>query len=134
LFDCLLIPNGPFTSFTMLEQRGSHILTVTVAQLPTVRPLPQAAQVSRSCNVEVDMTGKITAALVAAIVLATAGAASAQTVVRAPQVNATWQNPANGPYYNSYYNRDYWDAIASRTQPPGRDPFVGTVFENVVPY
>jgi hypothetical protein len=82
------------------------------------------------------MTGKIAAAAVAVIVLATAGAASAQTRTRAvPANHPAWQSETYGPYYrDSYYNRDYWNAISSHTSIQLHDPFVGTVFENVVPY
>jgi hypothetical protein len=53
------------------------------------------------------MTGKITAAVVAAILLGSAGAASAQ-------IGRT--GPTYSPYYNSYYNRNYWEGVA----PAGR--------------
>jgi hypothetical protein len=75
------------------------------------------------------MTGKIAAAAIAAIVLATAGAASAQTGTRVEQANVT--APALS---NSYYNKDYWNAIADRGRDFKRDLYVGTVFEGVAPY
>jgi ABC-type glycerol-3-phosphate transport system substrate-binding protein len=75
------------------------------------------------------MTGKIAAAVVAAIVLATAGAASAQTSTRVAQANVTAPAPSN-----SYYNQDYWNAIAPAGRIQQRDPLAGTVFEGVVPY
>ena len=53
------------------------------------------------------MTGKITAAVVAALLLGSAGAASAQ-------IGRT--GPTYSPYYNSYYNRNYWEGVA----PAGR--------------
>ena len=67
------------------------------------------------------MTGKIAAAFVAATVLATAGAASAQTL----------QAPSR-----SYFNNDYWSAVANTApvRAPLRDSFAGTVFEGVAPY
>jgi hypothetical protein len=77
------------------------------------------------------MAGKIAAAVVAAIVLATAGAASAQTNTRVARVNVA---ASQAQAYDSYYNSDYWNAIASPARIPQRDPFVGTVFDNVVPY
>jgi hypothetical protein len=77
------------------------------------------------------MTGKIAAAVVAAIVLATAGAASAQTNTHGARANIAASQMQAGA---SYYNSDYWNAIASPGRAPQRDPFVGTVFENVVPY
>jgi hypothetical protein len=73
------------------------------------------------------MTGKIAAAVVAAIVLATASAASAQQSRRA---DFAWQAPP----YHSYYDRAYWNAIAPAGRIEQHDPFAGTVFEGVVPY
>ena len=76
------------------------------------------------------MTGKITAALVAAIVLASAGVAPAQTNRHSARTSnqVHWQ----APYFDSYYNKDYWDAVGVREEQ--RDPYVGTVFEGVAPY
>ena len=81
------------------------------------------------------MTRNITAAAVVAILLASAGAASAQTSAHVARTNAqsartstAWQSP------NSYYNKDYWDSVAPAGRIGLRDPFVGTYFEGVVPY
>ena len=53
------------------------------------------------------MTGKITAALVAAILLGSAGVASAQVGRTGPTYS-----PYYGPYYYSpYYNGAYWRGI-----------------------
>ncbi|MGC1351122.1 MAG: hypothetical protein WA858_15285 [Xanthobacteraceae bacterium] len=75
------------------------------------------------------MSNKILIAAVAAIVLASTGLASAQTRthVRAPYAYGY------APSSNSYYDRSYWDAVAPNiyVRP---DPFVGTVWEGVVPY
>jgi hypothetical protein len=78
---------------------------------------------------ENDMTGKITAILAAALVLASAGVASAQTHRHA---GVRWQ----APYANSYYDRDYWVGIQGVVpyQTPGFDPYVGTPFDGVAPY
>ena len=81
------------------------------------------------------MTNKITAVMVAAILTASAGAASAQTNAHVARVNAqvARTNVAQqNPY--SYYNRDYWDAVSPGGRIQQRDPFVGTYFEGVVPY
>jgi hypothetical protein len=72
------------------------------------------------------MTGKITAALVAAILLASAGVASAQIGRRGP----TYYNP----YYNSYYDRQYREGVTPGGRIEQRDPYAGTVFEGVAPY
>jgi hypothetical protein len=72
------------------------------------------------------MTGKITAALVAAILLASAGVASAQIGRHGP----TYYNP----YYNSYYDRQYREGVTPRGRIEQRDPYAGTVFEGVAPY
>jgi hypothetical protein len=53
------------------------------------------------------MTGKITAAMVAAILLGSAGVASAQIGRTGPTYS-----PYYSPYYNSYYNRNYWEGVA----------------------
>jgi hypothetical protein len=73
------------------------------------------------------MTGKITAILAAAVVLASAGVASAQ-----PGRHARWQ----APYADSYYNGDYWAGIqgVAPYQTPRFDPYAGTVFQGVAPY
>jgi hypothetical protein len=75
-----------------------------------VRP----ARPGRAANMEAHMTKlKTTAALAALVLAASAGIASAQTRV---QAGPGWQ----GPGYNNYYDREYWDAV---TTAPG--PFVG---------
>jgi hypothetical protein len=78
------------------------------------------------------MTGKITAAVVAAILLGSAGVASAQIGRTGPQ--APYAYPYYSPYYNSYYNRNYWEGVAPAGRIYQRDPYAGTVFENVAPY
>lgn len=76
------------------------------------------------------MTGKITAAVAAAVLLASAGVASAQTRHHAAQVGAQPQ----AAYTDSYYNRDYWAGVAPAGRPERPDPLAGTVFEGVAPY
>ena len=71
------------------------------------------------------MTGKITAALVAAILLASAGVASAQIGRRGP----TYYNPYYNSYYNSYYDRQYREGVTPGGRIEQRDPYAGTVFE-----
>ena len=71
------------------------------------------------------MTRKITAILAAAVVLASAGVASAQ---------ARFGAPPQVPYANSNYDHDYW-AGAAGIVPGGPDnPYAGTVFDGVAPY
>jgi hypothetical protein len=60
---------------------------------------------------------KITAILAAAIVLASAGVASAQIGRRGDE----WR--PYGGYYGGYYNRDYWAGV--RGVAPYRDPYYG---------
>jgi hypothetical protein len=74
------------------------------------------------------MTGKITAAVVAAILLGSAGVASAQIGRNGPQA------PYGYPYYNSYYNGNYWQGVAPAGRIYQRDPYAGTVFDGVAPY
>ncbi len=76
------------------------------------------------------MIGKLTAAAAVAILVVSAGAASAQTRSHLARPDAQWQTP----YANSYYSNEYWRAIAPFGQPERRDPYAGTVFEGVAPY
>jgi hypothetical protein len=76
------------------------------------------------------MTGKITAAMVAAILLGSAGVASAQ-------VGGPAYSPYYGPYYNSYYDGTYWRGIqnvAPYSGNNGYDPLRGTYLDDVAPY
>ncbi len=77
------------------------------------------------------MSNKILVAAATAILLASAGLASAQTQTRnhAPRANGVYQ-----PYANSYYDRTYWESIAPNGTIGRPDPFVGTIWEGVVPY
>jgi hypothetical protein len=77
---------------------------------------------------EIDMTGKLTAIVAAAIVLGSVGVASAQTHRYVPR--AHWQ----APYADSYYNRDYWAGVGRYGTYDRFDPYAGTVFEGVAPY
>ena len=67
------------------------------------------------------MTSKITAILAAAIVLASASVASAQTVY-APS------------YHNPYNNQDTRNLRYGHANDHQFDPYRGTVFEGVAPY
>ena len=67
------------------------------------------------------MTSKITAMVAAAVVLASASVASAQTVY-APS------------YHNSYYNQDTRNLRYGHANDHQFDPYRGTVFEGVAPY
>ena len=79
------------------------------------------------------MIGKLTAAAAVAILVASAGVASAQTKAHQPRPDAAWQTWQT-PYANSYYNGDYWRGVAPLGLTEQRDPYVGTVFEGVAPY
>jgi hypothetical protein len=70
---------------------------------------------------ENDMTSKITAILTAAIVLASASVASAQTAY-APS------------YHNRYNNQDTRNLRYGHANDHQFDPYRGTVFEGVAPY
>jgi hypothetical protein len=72
---------------------------------------------------ENDMT-KITAIVAAAVVLASAGVASAQTNRHA---GAQWQA-------NSYYNQDTSNLRYGHANDRQSDPLAGTVFDGVAPY
>ena len=75
------------------------------------------------------MTGKITAALVAAILLGSAGVASAQ-------IGRRDYYPYYSPIYNSYYNGAYWRGIQNVApyRSGGYDPYYRTYLDNVAPY
>jgi hypothetical protein len=77
------------------------------------------------------MTGKITAAVAVALLLAAANVASAR-----PIGHANTGTALQSSFADSYYNKGYWDAWGPRLGAPiqQRDPFVGTPFENFVPY
>ena len=70
------------------------------------------------------MISKITAILAAALVLGSAGAASAQT-----HRHAGWQAP-----YASSYNQDTRNLRYGHANDPQFDPLAGTVFDGVAPY
>jgi len=70
------------------------------------------------------MISKITAILAAALVLGSAGAASAQT-----HRHVGWQ----APYANSYY-QDTRNLRYGHANDPQFDPLAGTVFDGVAPY
>ena len=66
------------------------------------------------------MISQITAILSAAVVLASAGVASAQTVY--------------APYADSYYNQDTRNLRYGHANDRLSDPLAGTVFDGVAPY
>jgi hypothetical protein len=74
-------------------------------------------------RMENDMTGKITAIFAAAMVLASAGVASAQTHRHA---SAQWQ----APYADSYYNQDTRNLRYGHANDQQFDPYV----EGIAPY
>jgi hypothetical protein len=78
-------------------------------------------------SMENDMTSKITAIAAVAVVLASAGVASAQTNRHA---GAQWQ----APYANSYYNQDTRNLRYGHANDHQFDPLAGTVFDGVAPY
>ena len=97
---------------------------------------PKGRQFS-GMEVESDMTGKITAIVAAAILIISAGAASAQPKRHVARVGDQWQAPyaqTQAAYVDSYYNRDYWAGVAPAGRPEPRDPLAGSVFEGVAPY
>jgi hypothetical protein len=70
---------------------------------------------------------KITAIVAAAVVLASADVASAQTSRHA---GAQWQ----APYAGSYYNQDTRNLRYGHANDRQSDPLAGTVFDGVAPY
>ena len=71
-------------------------------------------------TMENDMTGKITAILAAAVVLASASVASARTVY--------------APHANSYHNQETRNLRFGHANDPQFNPYAGTVFDGVAPY
>ena len=66
------------------------------------------------------MIGKITAAVIAAIVLASAGAVSAQTNSRSTRIHSQWQSTHGSGFPAGKFDQ--------------RNPYAGTVFDGVAPY
>jgi hypothetical protein len=73
------------------------------------------------------MIGKITAVIAVALVLGSAGVASAQTNRHG---SAQWQ----APYANSYYTQDTRNLRFGHSNDRQYDPLAGTVFDGVAPY
>ena len=73
------------------------------------------------------MISKITAIFAAAVLLASAGVASAQPNRHVP---TQWQ----APYANSYYNQDTRNLRYGHANDRQLDPLAGTVFDGVAPY
>jgi len=84
-------------------------------------PAPFRRSKGRAITLENDMTSKIFAIVAAAVVLASASVASAQTVY-AP------------PYANSYHNQGTINLRYGHANDHQFDPYRGTVFEGVAPY
>jgi hypothetical protein len=82
------------------------------------------------------MIRKMTSLVAVALVLGSAGIASAQTNTHAARVNGARQAPFATSDYNggAYFNEGYWRAIAPNGAIEQRDPYAGTVWEGVVPY
>jgi hypothetical protein len=81
---------------------------------------------------EVDMTGKITAAVVAAIVFASAGVASAQTNGHSARISGQ-----QAIHSDSYYDGAYWrgiQGVVPYNSNNGYDPLRGTYWDGVAPY
>jgi hypothetical protein len=76
---------------------------------------------------ENDMIGKITAIVAAALVLGSAGVASAQSNRHA---GTQWQ----APYANSYYTQDTRNLRYGHANDPLYNPLAGTVLDGVAPY
>jgi hypothetical protein len=79
-------------------------------------------------EVEIEMTGKISAIVAAALLIASAGVASAQPARHVAHFAHQVQVLAPDA---GYYYHFRGDAPAARHQ---ADPYAGTVFENVAPY
>jgi hypothetical protein len=78
-------------------------------------------------EVEIEMTGKISAVIAAAALIASAGVASAQPARHVAHVAQQFEVQAPGAGY--YHFRG--EGPAGR---PQADPLAGTVFEGIAPY
>jgi hypothetical protein len=108
---------------------GLYISTVDGGDGRLRRP-PEQGPLNKLTKMEVNMTRKITAAVAVALLLGSAGIASAQTNTHAARVNGVSQ----APFTYSYYNEDYWRGIAPNGGFEQRDPYAGTIWEGVAPY
>ena len=123
--DCSDHLNSPFEISEIQKTLVLHTLSVDERQvLWFVRPLKKGSTTFRNENEENNMISKITAILAAALVLGSAGAASAQT-----HRHAGWQ----APYANSY-SQDTRNLRYGHANDPQFDPLAGTVFDGVAPY
>ena len=121
--DCSDHLNSPFEISEIQKTLVLHTLSVEVGALvPSDRS--KGSTTFRNENEENNMISKITATLAAALVLGSAGAASAQT-----HRHAGWQ----APYANSY-NQDTRNLRYGHANDPQFDPLAGTVFDGVAPY
>jgi hypothetical protein len=75
------------------------------------------------------MAHKIAAVLVAAIMLASTGVASAQTNSHAARMHGQWQARQQAPYSDVWTGSGF---TAGRYD--HRDPLAGSVFDGVAPY
>jgi hypothetical protein len=122
--DCSNHLNSPFEISEIQKTLVLHTLSVDRRHvLWFVRPLKRVDNF-RNENEENNMISKITAILAAALVLGSAGAASAQ-----PHRQAGWQ----APYANSY-NQDTRNLRYGHANDLQLDPLAGTVFDGVAPY
>jgi hypothetical protein len=110
-----------------LASPSASLTAVTVVH--AVRP-ELRGRLSKPTTMEVNMTRKITAAAAVALLIGSAGIASAQTNTHAARVNGVSQ----APFTYSYYNEDYWRAIEPNGSFEQRDPYAGTIWEGVAPY
>ena len=113
-YNCLAQSNRPFAISTE-GVYPAHFKCRTM-QARSHLAAPKGGQ-----TMENDMTSKITAILAAAVVLASASVASAQTAY-APS------------FHNPYHNQDTRNLRFGHANDPQFDPLAGTIFDGVAPY
>jgi hypothetical protein len=121
--DCSAEPNKPFAISAIPKALIPHI---SLGKTDADAPVPFGRSKGRQSNdkMENDMTSKIFAIVAAAVVLASAGVASAQTRYQT----------RHAPYASPYYNQDTRNLRFGHANDKQFDPYAGTVFEGVAPY
>jgi hypothetical protein len=122
-YDCSAQPNKPFAISAIPRAFTPHTLITRPDAGAPVLVRSTALKGGTAMRMENDMTGKITAIFAAAMVLASAGVASAQTHRHA---SAQWQ----ALYANSYYNQDTRNLRYGHANDHQFDPYV----EGIAPY
>jgi hypothetical protein len=94
---------------------GEPYLQSSIANCVWLASVPKLRRLTQRTTKRDSMTGRITGAVVAAMLLGSAGIASAQIDRTGPTCSPNYTSHVS-PRYNFYYNRHYWEELA----PAGR--------------